>query len=862
MHVPGSSLTLVGNPAHVQPVCMYQVPPSLWWGIQHTYSQCACTRFHPHSGGESSTRTASVQVPGSSLTLVGNPAHVQPVCKYQVTPSLWWGIQHTCSQCASTRFLPHSGGESSTRAASVQVPGSSLTLVGNPAHVQPVCKYQVPPSLWWGIQHTCSQCASTRFLPHSGGESSTRAASVQVPGSSLTLVGNPAHVQPVCKYQVPPSLWWGIQHTCSQCACTRFLPHSGGESSTRAASVHVPGSSLTLVGNPSHVHVQPVCKYQVPPSLWWGSTRFLPHSGGESSTRAASVQVPGSSLTLVGNPDNVQPVCMYQVPPSLWWGIQHTYSQCACTRFLPHSGWESSTRTASVHVPGSSLTLVGNPAHVQPVCMYQVPPSLWWGIQHTYSQCACTRFLPHSGGESSTRTASVHVPGFTLTLVGNPAHVQPVCKYQVPPSLWWGIQHTFSQCASTRLLPHSGGESNTRAASVQVPGSSLTLVGNPAHVQRVCKYQVPPSLWWGIQHTCSQCASTRFLPHSGGESSTRAASVQVPGSSLTLVGNPAHVQPVCKYQVPPSLWWGIQHTCSQCASTRFLPHSGGESSTRAASVHVPGSSLTLVGNPAHVQPVCMYQVPPSLWWGIHHTYMYSQCASTRFLPHSGGEVPGSSLTLVGNPAHVQPVCKYQVPPSLWWGIQTTYSQCACTRFLPHSGGESSTRTASVHVPGSSLTLVGNPAHVQPVCMYQVPPSLWWGIQHTYSQCACTRFLPHSGGESSTRTASVHVPGSSLTLVGNPAHVQPVCMYQVSPSLWWGTQHTYSQCACTRFLPHSGVCMLLSLMPLQLSAMFTCTSLCHALYTINWASIAIACNNNNVYFTSNSMHDSVCIIAVL
>ena len=181
--------------------------------------------------------------------------------------------------------------------------------------------------------------------------------------------------------------------------------------------------------------------------------------------------------------------------------------------------------------------------------------------------------------------------------------------------------------------------------------------------------------------------------------------------------------------------------------------------------------------------------------------MYSQCACTRFLQYSslwGGiqvqpvcmSITGSSLTLVGNPAHVQPVCMYQVPPSLYqgWGIQHTYSQCACTRFLPYSGGESSTCTASVRVPGSSLTLVGNPMSLRggiqhmSVCVYQVPPSLWWGIQHTYSQCACTRFLPHSG------TAS-----------GNPAHVQPVCMYQVPPSLWWGIQHTYSQCACTRTL---------------------------------------------------------------
>ena len=136
-----------------------------------------------------------------------------------------------------------------------------------------------------------------------------------------------------------------------------------------------------------------------------------------------------------------------------------------------------------------------------------------------------------------------------------------------------------------------------------------------------------------------------------------------------------------------------------------------------------------------------------------------------------------------------------------------YSQCACTRFLPHSGGESSTRTASVLVPGSSLTLVGNPAHIQPVCMYQVPPSLWWGIQHTYSQCACTRFLPHSGGESSTRTASVHVPGSSPTLVGNPAHVQSVCMYRVPPSLWWGIQHTYSMYRVPSFTVGHAMCEL-------------------------------------------------------
>ena len=169
-------------------------------------------------------------------------------------------------------------------------------------------------------------------------------------------------------------------------------------------------------------------------------------------------------------------VCMYQVPPSLWRGIQHTYSQCACTGFLPHSGGGSSIRTASVHVPGSSLTLAGNPAHVQPVCMYWVPPSLWQGIQHTYSQCACTGFLSHSGGESSTRTASVHAPGSSLTLAGNPAHVQPVRMYQVPPSLWQRIQHTYSQCACTMFLPHSGGESSTRTASVHVPGFSLMII--------------------------------------------------------------------------------------------------------------------------------------------------------------------------------------------------------------------------------------------------------------------------------------------------------------------------------------------------------------------------------------------------
>ena len=160
---------------------------------------------------------------------------------------------------------------------------------------------------------------------------------------------------------------------------------------------------------------------------------------------------------------------------------------------------------SSVDVQSSSFTLVGNPAHVQPMCMYQVPPSLWWGIQHMYSQCACTRFLPHSDRESST--GKVNWGDFGRR--GNLGHPSPVWwrRWAVISNLVHGLSKSYSpHLPSLRLQPifstiYTSGVSQVTprylTASVHVPGSSLTLVENPAHVQPVCMYQVPPSLWWG-----------------------------------------------------------------------------------------------------------------------------------------------------------------------------------------------------------------------------------------------------------------------------------------------------------------------------------------------------------------------------